>query len=114
MEMRQENLTNNSRAWANQSRDAVLRHAKGCCEICGDFAPYILESHHIVPHASGGLGSSSNLIALCPNCHAIVEKLRTSMIDDPHFHNWIRQRYDEGEYEKFGMLFQQRRIITEG
>jgi len=97
-----------NRTWANESRPYVLERANGRCEICGSFAPHILESHHIKPHSRDGAGSLANLIALCPNCHAVIEKLRSSMIDNPHFHDWIRGQYGEAGYEKFGELLQYR------
>ena len=48
------------------------------CMICGWNPPYfiahdawkILHIHHIVPVRCGGTHESSNLVALCPNCHA--------------------------------------------
>ncbi|RQS11413.1 HNH endonuclease [Burkholderia sp. Bp9002] len=55
----------------------VLRRAQGCCQECGDSAPFMrkkdgtpyLEVHHRVPLALGGDDSLENAIALCPNCH---------------------------------------------
>jgi len=95
-----------NRNWAKYSRPYVLQRARGQCELCGFFAPYILESHHVKPHSKGGVGSMSNLVALCPNCHAVIEKLQSSMIENPHFHDWIRDQYGELGYEKFGKLLQ--------
>ena len=54
----------------------VLRKADGCCEACGEAAPFqgddgepFLEVHHIRSLASGGSDRVSNAVALCPNCH---------------------------------------------
>ena len=55
----------------------VLRRAKGYCEKCGKFAPFLkddeatpfLEVHHIMPLSEGGKDIVKNAIALCPNCH---------------------------------------------
>lgn len=94
-----------SRSTAATFRGNVLHRSKGRCELCGDHVPYILESHHVVPVAKLGSGWPDNLIALCPNCHAIAEKLQSSMIDNPHFHDWIRSRYGEDGYKKFERLF---------
>jgi 5-methylcytosine-specific restriction protein A len=56
--------------------DWVLGEAKGCCEGCGLPAPFIkmdgepfLEVHHIRWLADGGSDTTTNAIALCPNCH---------------------------------------------
>lgn len=54
----------------------ILRNSKGICEGCGspahflgaDGLPY-LEVHHIVPLSIGGSDSTTNTVALCPNCH---------------------------------------------
>lgn len=70
------------RGYADQfERDAavvayVLHVAKGKCECCMNFAPFVkrnglpyLEVHHVRPLAAGGSDRSSNAIAVCPNCH---------------------------------------------
>jgi 5-methylcytosine-specific restriction protein A len=64
----------------------VLQRANGCCENCGHDAPFknadgkpYLEVHHIEPLSQGGADTTSNTVALCPNCHRAlhfsVEKL---------------------------------------
>ncbi|NPS53595.1 HNH endonuclease [Pseudomonas aeruginosa] len=52
------------------------RRAKGCCELCGEPAPFkkkdgtpYLETHHIEWLANGGADTVENTVALCPNCH---------------------------------------------
>lgn len=55
----------------------VLYRAQGCCEDCGNPAPFkrrsdgspYLEVHHVVRLADGGEDTVDNAIALCPNCH---------------------------------------------
>ena len=44
------------------------------CEHCGWYPPEprLLHVHHIVQVACGGKNASSNLIVLCPNCHALA------------------------------------------
>ena len=96
-----------SRREAQESRPIVLARARGCCELCDTYSPFLLECHHIVPVPKGGHGGEENLVALCPTCHAIITKLRCSAIDNPHFHNWIRDNYGEMNYEKFGHLLQE-------
>jgi 5-methylcytosine-specific restriction protein A len=54
----------------------VLKAAKGVCEGCDNPAPFIgndglpyLEVHHVMPLASHGSDTTTNAVALCPNCH---------------------------------------------
>ena len=54
----------------------VLDRAKGTCEACSEPAPFVstddfpfLEVHHIRHLADGGSDTTSNAVALCPNCH---------------------------------------------
>jgi len=50
------------------------------CIICSDNR--VLDLHHIVPTSKGGKGYVSNLINLCPTCHALVhrKKLRIKVV----------------------------------
>lgn len=56
-------------------REWVLGRANGKCEYCGQSGfemtsgAIYLETHHIVPLATGGPDIISNVIALCPNHH---------------------------------------------
>jgi 5-methylcytosine-specific restriction protein A len=54
----------------------VLKNAGGMCEGCGTAAPFFgqdglpyLEVHHVMPLASHGTDTTTNAVALCPNCH---------------------------------------------
>lgn len=54
----------------------VLKHAAGVCECCGQDAPFettdghpFLEVHHVRKLAEGGSDTTSNAVAICPNCH---------------------------------------------
>lgn len=42
------------------------------CAFCGD--DRVTHQHHIVPRRYGGSDEKSNLLPLCPTCHAIVER----------------------------------------
>lgn len=53
-------------------RRPVMQRAGQKCEICRLDFWSILVLHHIMPVSLGGLADPSNLIALCPNCHALV------------------------------------------
>jgi len=56
---------------------AVLRRAKGMCEMCGQDAPFkrksngqpFLEVHHKEALSKSGKDIESNCVAVCPNCH---------------------------------------------
>ena len=55
---------------------AARSRARGCCECCGQPAPFhtaagwpYLEVHHVVPLSRGGPDTLANVLALCPNCH---------------------------------------------
>jgi 5-methylcytosine-specific restriction protein A len=57
-------------------RTWILRTAAGICELCGQPAPFLdavgvpfLEVHHVIPLASSGPDTTTNAVALCPNCH---------------------------------------------
>lgn len=45
------------------------------CQICGKTVPNSLETHHIVPRRFGGSDQPENLVTLCADCHAAVEKI---------------------------------------
>ncbi len=54
----------------------VIKEADGVCECCGNDAPFetvdglpFLEVHHIRRLADGGSDTTSNAVAICPNCH---------------------------------------------
>ena len=62
-----------------QVEKRVLECAKGCCELCGQKAPFrtaqgmpYLETHYVRWLSEGGLPTIDNLVALCPNCHRKV------------------------------------------
>ena len=63
---------------------AKLR-ADGKCELCGKKAPFndlddfpYLETHHLTWLAKGGSDSTSNTVALCPNCHRQMHILNSA------------------------------------
>ncbi len=54
----------------------VLQMANGVCECCKRVSPFnsadgkpFLEVHHLLQLADGGADTTSNTIAVCPNCH---------------------------------------------
>lgn len=61
-------------------RRVVISRANGHCQLCGMEAPFkrpdglpYLEVHHVIPVSEGGCDDVSNLVALCPNCHRMVD-----------------------------------------
>lgn len=59
-----------------QMRPMLLKRANYACQICDLLLPEILILHHIVPMKyfvfPMDQGAASNLIAICPNCHAVT------------------------------------------
>ena len=54
----------------------VLKQANGICECCNKQAPFLgadglpyLEAHHVRKLAEKGADTTSNVVAVCPNCH---------------------------------------------
>lgn len=45
------------------------------CVICGCENPNVLEKHHKIPSRYGGTDRDENLVTLCANCHAAVERI---------------------------------------
>ena len=56
---------------STQFRKNVRMRADNKCEICRYAVPDILEAHHIKPLGKGGDTDITNMILLCPNCHAL-------------------------------------------
>lgn len=78
----------------------VMSHINGCCELCGEPAPFInpdgtpyLESHFVDWLSEGGFAVPTNLIMLCPNCHKKVHVLKDKetkekMLEIASKHKW--------------------------
>lgn len=60
----------------------LLAYAKGCCELCGNAAPFekdgvpYLEMHQLQAMSDGGLPIPENTVLLCPNCHTRIHQLK--------------------------------------
>lgn len=65
----------NIRSEAQRIKPSVIRRHDGQCYICGFNCKPILIMHHIIPVGIGGGNDLSNVVSLCPNCHAIVHKM---------------------------------------
>ena len=65
------------------------KRAHRVCQLCKNKAPFVdkkgepyLEVHHVKWLSQGGEDSTSNTVALCPNCHTRVHVLNTIEDDD--------------------------------
>lgn len=78
------------------------------CEICGFHCPLTGEIHHVVSVKNGGGGYPENLVHLCPNCHRLVEKLksmyRLPFYENPHVDNWLCKNYTDDQIDKIRSL----------
>jgi 5-methylcytosine-specific restriction endonuclease McrA len=61
------------------ARQSLILRANGCCELCGNLAPFqdqsglpFLQVHHVIPFRDGGGTTPDNLVVLCPNCYCKV------------------------------------------
>jgi hypothetical protein len=54
----------------DELRKRVIILDGGGCQLCG-FA-FALNVHHVVPSADGGTNTLTNLVAVCPNHHALA------------------------------------------
>ena len=59
--------------------DRLKKYYKGQCQLCGefvgkDFDKEIVEAHHIEYFSQTQNNDSSNIIILCPNCHALIHR----------------------------------------
>lgn len=57
----------------------LKKHYKGQCQLCGqsvgkEFGKEIAEAHHIEYFSKTQNNSYSNIIIVCPNCHALIHK----------------------------------------
>lgn len=72
------------------------RRANGRCQLCRQPAPFkvknepYLECHHIIWLSRGGPDTTSNTVALCPNCHRRVHAL-DHKTDREHLTNLAQQ-----------------------
>jgi len=49
------------------------------CEVCDFDYSSVVVRHHILPIALKGSNEPSNLVWLCPNCHAVIHHLKKLM-----------------------------------
>lgn len=98
-----------SRKVARILRPVVLDRSGCCCEACGWYCPLVIEVHHVKSVSSGEIGLMDNLVALCPNCHRIVEKLKAIaqkdfFLENPHIDKWLLENYNQDAVDKIYQL----------
>ena len=66
------------RTWHDNPEPPDPKRSTRTCEACGWVVPRmhgmrsIIHKHHVRPRSVGGTNAPTNLVALCPNCHAIA------------------------------------------
>ncbi len=89
-------------------REAVLKRAGYCCQMCGSPAPFMdakgkpfLVVHHVDPAKNGDISIPDNLVALCPNCHCKV-KVNATPSEKKKLQK-LAEKYKEQELEILGI-----------
>lgn len=94
-------------------RDKVIKNSKGRCQVCGrqltemygEFGAGVLEVHHETPlgarKGKGSITHLEDLIAVCPNCHAVLHNMEKYPTDatTKSLKRTIKQRREENEEE---------------
>ena len=78
-----------NRARATSVRREVMVRANQACETCCFSFWAVLVVHHIIPVQLGGSAHRSNLIVLCPNCHALIHHYSHHRSPEKH-EGWIK------------------------
>ena len=53
-------------------RQEVYRRDENMCILCLGALSQVVHLHHVVKRSQGGTNEPSNLVCLCPICHAIA------------------------------------------
>lgn len=96
LEMIREDIKAERKRATKQRQKAVSNPYVGpTCRVCRFIYPYVLHVHHVVP-----LGESteinSEVVYLCPTCHAMVHEIRRLY----YAPNRMRVRYHEDRLEQ--------------
>lgn len=68
----------NSEVNTKQARQKFIKERGSKCELCPYNKPEVLNVHHIIERCNGGTNHKTNLIVICPTCHAEIHAgLRT-------------------------------------
>lgn len=92
-----------SRKEAKAARAQVLDRAGDACEICLFECEFIIHVHHVVPVELGGGGDPDSLIALCPNCHAIIHTIASfakNNRDTGDLECWLEEFLDRAQIRR--------------
>lgn len=74
-------------------KESISRERGINCKCCNIDCTPIVEWHHILPISRGGENTEDNVIPLCPNCHAVVHRLLSSMNEGVDLENWLKTKY---------------------
>lgn len=90
----------------NSQPSELFCHGCWFCPPVG-YETTLLHKHHIVPRANGGQDEKSNLIHLCPNCHALAhilirEERLFGVPTREELGDAIRSMYNTCKRRKFG------------
>lgn len=57
-----------------KAKRTILSKTGGVCEACHTKMPEVemLHIHHVMPVSRGGTNAMSNVVVVCPNCHALA------------------------------------------
>lgn len=69
-----------------QARQKFIKERGNKCELCAYNIAEILNVHHIIERCNGGTNEKSNLIVICPNCHAEIHAgIKILKMESPAF-----------------------------
>lgn len=98
-----------------KNRSNIIQLKGNKCYLCGFDYHNILCIHHIIPIACGGSNDLNNLCVLCPNCHAIVHKIYSSIDRYCKKNNncieqneWIQNHFSIYAYKKLEDIIKKR------
>lgn len=100
-----DDMTGENKVDIKKNRDKILQAHNNCCDICNLDLPEILVIHHVVSEKKGGDNQYSNLMVVCPNCFAILRKLRIGIngnkeLFTENLEKWIDNHYSKNAGEK--------------
>lgn len=65
-----ESMYSTTKRISKKTRKAVYERDEYACILCRN--QQTIHLHHVIPKGRGGSDEESNLVCLCPYCHAIV------------------------------------------
>lgn len=106
----------NMRKIITKHKNEIIEIYGGKCFLCGFDYKSILCVHHIKPLSEGGDNNLNNLCVLCPNCHAIIHKIYSSIKkdnEDEEHEEWIKNNFTINEYNKMTSMLKVKHNLLE-